>query len=114
MQGRSFLGMLEGKSPADWRTTMYYRYYEYPGPHMVHKHYGVRTDRYKLICYHDRSEWELFDLQKDPAELKSVYGDPAYAPVARDLKTELDRLKKCYRDDDKEPIPVVRPRGKQR
>ena len=100
MQGASFLPILSGKTPDDWRKAMYYRYYEYPAVHMVHKHYGVRTQRHKLIFFHELGEWELFDLQKDPREMKSVYGDPAYAEVAEDLKAELNRLRGLYRDDD--------------
>jgi arylsulfatase A-like enzyme len=66
----------------------------------VIKHYGERTDRYKLIYFHELGEWELFDLQKDPHEMTSVYSDPAYAHVVRQLKAELERLKKSYKDDD--------------
>jgi len=100
VQGRSFRPILEGNPPADWRTAMYYRYYEFPQPHHVQKHYGVRTDRYKLIYYNELDEWELFDLQKDGNELTSVYSDPAYADVVRQLKAELERLRKQYKDDD--------------
>ena len=100
MQGRSLKPILQGKTPDDWRTSMYYRYYEFPGAHSVRKHYGVRTDRYKLIFFHELDEWELFDLEKDPREMQSVYDDPAYAPVVKRLKAELKRLKDGYRDDD--------------
>ena len=99
MQGRSIRPVLAGKTPADWRTSMYYHYYEYPGAHSVKRHFGVRTKRHKLIhFYHDIDAWELFDLQKDPHELKNVYGDPAYAGVVKDLKAELARLQKQYGD----------------
>lgn len=100
MQGRSLKPTLEGRTPDDWRKAMYYRYYEYPAVHMVHKHYGVRTGRYKLIYFHELDEWELFDLEKDPREMKSVYADPAYGEVVKELKAELERLKKLYKDDD--------------
>ena len=103
MQGRSFRPILEGTAPADWRTSTYYRYYEFPAVHSVQKHYGVRTDRYKLIFYHELGEWELFDLQKDPSELRSVYADPQYADVVKELKTEMERLKKEYQDRDQDP-----------
>ena len=64
-------------------------------PHHVRPHYGVVTDRYKLVHFDrpDLDEWELFDLEKDPHELRSVYSDPAYATVVADLKRELDRLR---------------------
>jgi len=99
MDGVSFRPVLEGKTPADWRKATYYHYYEYPGSHMVKRHFGVRTKRYKLIhYYHDIDAWELFDLEKDPNELKSVYGDPAYAKVQADLHAELERLQGKYGD----------------
>lgn len=103
MQGRSFRGILEGTPPADWRTSMYYRYYEFPAVHSVQKHYGVRTDRYKLVHYHELGEWELFDLRTDPEELKSVYSEAAYAEVVKELKAEIARLKAQYQDNDVEP-----------
>ena len=100
MQGQSIRPILEGQTPDDWRKSTYYRYYEFPGGHSVHKHYGVRTRRHKLIFFHELDEWELFDLEKDPREMKSVYDDPAYAEVVGEMKAELARLKKYYRDDD--------------
>ena len=98
MQGRSLRPVLEKVSPSDWRKSIYYHYYEYPGPHRVQPHYGVRTDRYKLIYYNTVKEWELFDLQKDPHELKSVYDDPAYADVRKQLEAELQRLRAELKD----------------
>jgi arylsulfatase A-like enzyme len=100
MQGRSFLPILEGHKPADWRTSIYYRYYHYPWHHRVQPHYGVRTDRYKLIYFNKLDQWELYDLKLDPHELKNVYNDPAYAETVRRLKADLDRLKKEVRDED--------------
>ena len=72
MQGRSLVPLLKGQDPADWRTSFYYHYYEYPGPHNVHRHYGVVTDRYKLVHFYEpeMNEWELFDLETDPRELQ--------------------------------------------
>ncbi len=96
MQGASVVPLMKGESPADWRASLYYHYYEFPGPHSVHKHYGVRTARHKLIYFYELDEWELFDLAKDPDELTSRYDDPAYAEVVADLKRELDRLRKQY------------------
>lgn len=100
MQGRSFLPLLSGQTPKDWRTSMYYRYYHYPQHHRVQPHYGLRTTRYKLIYFNKLDQWELFDLQKDPRELKNVYGDPAYAETLKQLKDELYRLKKELKDED--------------
>jgi len=99
MQGHSLRQLLRDKRPKDWRTSMYYHYYEYPAVHSVKRHYGVRTKRYKLIhFYHDIDEWELYDLEKDPKELNNVYDDTAYADVVKELKAELKRLRKKYKD----------------
>ncbi len=99
MQGVSLMPLLGGQVPEDWRTSIYYHYYE-RGEHAVVPHYGVRTERYKLICYYTIDEWELFDLHKDPKELNSVYSDPAYANTVTLLKAELERLRKYYRDEE--------------
>jgi len=97
MQGASLVGALEGKTPADWRKSIYYHYYEYPAVHMVPRHYGVRTATHKLIHYYQRDEWELFDLVKDPTEKRSVFADPAYREVRAQLAEELVRLRKFYK-----------------
>jgi arylsulfatase A-like enzyme len=97
MQGRSLVPLFKGMTPSDWRTSFYYRYYEGPpmqAPHNVARHEGVRTDRYKLIHYYMDNEWELFDLEKDPREMHSFYGDPSYADIQAHLKLELERLRK--------------------
>jgi arylsulfatase A-like enzyme len=95
MQGRSLIPLLKGQTPREWRSSFYYQYFEYPVPHHVRPHYGVVTNRYKLVHFDtpDLDEWELFDLEKDPHELRSVYTDPAYAAVVADLKRALDRLR---------------------
>jgi arylsulfatase A-like enzyme len=99
MQGRSIRQILRRKRPKDWRKSMYYHYYEYPAVHSVKRHYGVRTRRYKLIhFYHDIDEWELYDLRKDPREMKNVFNDPAYADTVTKLKAELQRLREKYKD----------------
>ena len=96
MQGESLVPLLEGEAPSDWRQSFYYQYYEYPGPHDVARHYGVRTQRHKLIYFYTLDEWELYDLEKDPDELTSVDDDPAYASVRSDLEAELERLREEY------------------
>ena len=101
MQGRSFRKVLAGRTPRDWRTSMYYHYYEYPAVHSVKRHYGLRTQRHKLIhFYHDIDAWELYDLDKDPNEMNNVYGDPAQAETVKQLTAELRRLQKQYGDSD--------------
>ena len=96
MQGRSIRSVLAGRTPADWRKAFYYQYYEYPQPHHVRPHYGVITDRYKLVQFYGTGEdyTELFDLKDDPRELMSVFGDPAHAAVQKELQSELVRLRK--------------------
>ena len=95
MQGRSMMPILAGNTPDDWRKSFYYQYYEYPAPHHVRPHYGVVTDRYKLLHFYatDVDYWELFDLQKDPREMTSVYDQPEYQPEVKKLKAELKRLR---------------------
>ena len=101
MQGRSIVSILEGKTPADWRKAHYYHYYEHPSEHDVRRHYGITTDKYKLIhFYYDLDKWELYDLGKDPGELNNIYGDPAYADVQADLHKQLDELRVKYDDND--------------
>lgn len=97
IQGESFLPLLQGKKTEDWRTSLYYHYYEYPSEHAVKKHYGVRTDRYKLIhFYDDIDSWELYDLKEDPMEMNNIYGNEAYMAIQDELHTELDRLRVYY------------------
>lgn len=119
MQGQSLRVVLAGSPPRDWRTSMYYRYWvNRDVAHHVWAHHGVRTDRYKLVYYYDEPcdapgaypgggspEWELFDLQADPAELQSVYDDPSYADVVADLKHELRRLQAELGDTECAPAP---------
>jgi arylsulfatase A-like enzyme len=117
MQGQSLVPVLkgEGATPADWRKSLYYHYYEYPAVHMVNKHEGVRTSRYKLISFYELGEWELYDLKKDPHEMHSVYGDPAYAGTVQELKAELDRLRELYHVPPNPPTrlaPKTRPAAK--
>jgi arylsulfatase A-like enzyme len=101
MQGRSFLPLAESRQVSGWPESIFYHYYEFPAVHMVKRHYGVRTERYKLIhFYYDIDAWELYELERDPRELTNVYADPAYAGVRHDLERELLRLQKLYGDSE--------------
>jgi arylsulfatase A-like enzyme len=114
MQGVSLTPLLRGPAPANWRKSLYYHYYEYPGVHDVHRHYGVRTDRYKLMHFYHLGEWELYDLEKDPQELHSVYNEPAYAGVQQELLAELTKLRQQYQvPDDPKPDPAA-PKAKKK
>jgi arylsulfatase A-like enzyme len=113
MQGKSYKSILEGQTPRDWRKSSYYRYWMHmDGDHQVPGHYGVRTDRYTLIHYYGKAlgikgakdvplepESELFDRQKDPQQMRNVIADADYAPVLRELRMELDRLRREVGDE---------------
>ncbi len=97
MQGRSMVPLMRGETPNDWRKSIYYHYYEGEGKvHNVYKHYGVRTERYKLAYFYTLDEWEFYDLEKDPQEMKSEYENPVYAEQVAQLKAELARLRELY------------------
>jgi len=111
-QGHSLVPLFRGQVPANWQTSMYYRYWMHMDVnHWVWAHYGVRTERYKLIYYYGESlgttgshnlptpkTWELFDLHEDPFETRNLYADPAAAPVVEALKRELARLQVALDD----------------
>ena len=113
MQGKSFEGLLDGSRGEPPNRAVYYRYWEHlSSPHRVGAHYGMRTERHKLIYYYGGAlgaagaideprtpEWELFDLESDPAELRNVYHEPAYATVAKELTGRLYELKAQVGDD---------------
>ena len=114
MQGESFRSNLKGQTPANWRTSMYYRYWmNDDGSHRVPANYGIRTERYKLIYYYALPlgmkgankgnllpEWELYDLQNDPAEMYNIYKDPKNKNLIAQLKKDLLQLKEKYEDQD--------------
>jgi hypothetical protein len=97
MQGRSFVSLLQGRQPDDWRSSMYYRYYY--SHFETEPHWGVRTYDHKLIYFNRMDHWELYDLNKDPVEMNNVYDDPQYQQLAEDLKKELNRLQSELGDD---------------
>jgi arylsulfatase A-like enzyme len=105
MQGRSLVPLLRGEAPADWRTSVYYRYYHDPGHHDTRAHYGVRTATHKLIHYWTKDAWEMYDLAADPHETHNLLFDPAEAArpeiTARfaELQAEIVRLQKEYADE---------------
>ncbi len=100
LQGVSFRPLVNQRAN-EWRDAIYYTYYEYPSVHMVKRHYGVRTDRYKLMhFYYDIDEWELYDLEKDPSEMHNLYGDPEYAAIQETLHEKLKALRLEYGDSD--------------
>ncbi len=99
MQGLSLVPLLKGQHPKDWRKAIYYHYYD-QGAHDVAVQYGMRNDRFTLVHYPKTQEWELFDRQKDPRQMKSVYDDAKYTKQVASLKEYLTRLREQYRDTD--------------
>ncbi len=101
MQGESLVSLLKGEKDKWDRDAVYYHYYEYPSVHMVKRHYGIVTTEYKLAhFYYDVDEWELYDREKDPMELKNVYDDPAYAELVAELHQKLDEMRVKYKDSE--------------
>ncbi len=119
MQGVSFFEQLKGSSK-DTRDAVYYRYYENDDAHHhVLAHYGIRTERYKLIYFYNDGlglpgtsshvyppVWEMYDLAKDPSELRNVAHDPAYADVRQRLTRRLWRLQAELGDTPHPSQPV--------
>ena len=103
IQGRSLRPVLDnaGKTPGDWRDAVYYHYYEYPAEHSVKRHYGIRTQDFKLIhFYNDVDEWEMYDMKADPREMNNVFGNPQYAAKQEELMHILAETQKQYGDTD--------------
>ena len=94
IQGRSLMPLLKEEAN-DWRQSLYYTYYEI-GEHAVPQHFGVRSTTHKLIYFPQSDEWNLFDLQRDPGEMRSVYDDPEYLAIREKLVDEFKRLRELY------------------
>lgn len=107
IQGTSYLPLIKGENPKDWRQSMYYHFYEYPAEHAVKRHYGIRTEQYKLIhFYNDIDTWELYDLKNDPYEMKNLINDPKYQDTIKSLKKELWDLQVKYDDPIRNDYPL--------
>lgn len=101
IQGNSFLPLLQTGNSKDWRKAAYYHYYEYPEPHRVSPHFGIRTLQYKLIRFYGPADaWELYDLKKDPAEMKNLYTEKKNSRLVASLKQQLKDLINQYHDDE--------------
>ncbi len=110
MQGVSFLPLIDGRNEplakAGWRKAMYYHYYEYPQPHHVYPHFGIRTERWVLVRFYGPGNfWELYDLDNDPEELTNLYGQPDYRAKSEELKGQLKELIRQY--DDQEALQIL-------
>jgi arylsulfatase A-like enzyme len=100
IQGRSLRAVAEGRPVSDWRNSIFYHYYEFPGFHAVRAHYGVRSDRYKLVHFYgsDIDAWEFYDLATDPGEMNNRIDDPSCQKQIATMRAELARLRSEYRD----------------
>ena len=101
LHGRSLVPVLRGKTPTDWRHSVYYHYYD--PDHGVPRHYGIRTERYTLVHFYKTDEWELYDLKRDPQQMRSIYADPKNAALVKQLKAELYALKGGLKDTTDQP-----------
>ncbi len=121
MQGRSLAPLLRGESPADWRESIYYRYYHDPGHHNTRAHYGVRTKTHKLIYYWKKDAYEMFDLVNDPTEQVNLLYVPAGESQGQlpaetlakfaELQAEVARLQAQFQDDGQYADPATWPSG---
>jgi len=117
MQGRSIVPLLRGESPAGWPTSLYYRYYHDPGHHNTAAHLGLRTQTHKLIYYWKKDVYEMFDLIRDPTEQHNLLFSPEEASKSEiaskftELKAELSRLQKEYKDNGRYSDPASWPKG---
>lgn len=109
IQGRTMVPMLQnqGKASTSWRDAIYYAYYENAAVHNVPVHDGVRTDRYKLMFFPRKRSWNLFDLETDPMEMKSVHDDPQYASILAGMQKRYQDLRQFY-DVNSAVIPATR------
>ena len=87
MQGVSLRPLLQGKTPTDWRTSIFYAYYN-----RSPKHWGIRTDRYKLIRFPDTEVVEFYDLQEDPQEMYNRGSEPGYRKQIATTQKQLNSL----------------------
>lgn len=117
IQGQSFRENLKGNTPATWRKSMYYRYWEHSRARPAH--FGVRTQHYKLIFYYGQPlgkkeaaiettvpAWEFYDIKKDPQELHNAINDKVYKKIIQNLKNEL-LIQKANAKDSDDAYPVM-------
>lgn len=93
-QGRS-LQPLFSDEEVEWRDAVYYQYYEQVFG--VPAHYGLRTDRYKLIRFNTTPpSWEFYDLVNDPMEMNNLIKDEEYDEVVQMLQQKIKSLQNQY------------------
>jgi arylsulfatase A-like enzyme len=105
VQGMSLVPLLKNRNVKNWNDELYYHYYEYPDPHRVSPHFGIRTPQYKLIKFYGAENgWELYDLKRDQSEMNNVIKSKKYSKVIADLKSKLVLLIDKYEDDEARKI----------
>lgn len=102
-QGKSLQPLFKTGKAKDWRRSLYYAYYEWPSEHNVARHDAVITDRYTLAYLPFTKEWMMFDMEKDPQQMKNVVDDPSYKKTVDQLKKEYLFLRKHYDVPDNLP-----------
>ncbi len=132
MDGESFTEVVEGREPKGWREAVYYRYWMHMIHHDIPAHMGVRTEDYKLILFYGRHydpsrygersmfwlknsnlieptpvSFELYDLKRDPLEMRNVADDPEYATTLKRMKRLL-KQKRAECGDTDENYPEIK------
>jgi N-acetylglucosamine-6-sulfatase len=95
VQGQSIVPILKQEA-SDVRDSIYYAYYESGGEHNVPQHFGVRTKTHKLIHFPETKEWNLFDLESDPAEMNNVFGASHLPRIKARLIAKYFELRAVY------------------
>lgn len=103
INGVSMVPLFGGETPKDWRDMVYYHYYDYPAVHLVRRHEGVRTDKYKLIHFYGDSVpqyrapaidyWEFYDMEQDPHEMRSQFDNPEYAEIIDGMRSRMEAIR---------------------
>ncbi len=97
MHGKSMLPLMTGQARA-LRDAAYTHFYEHTGEHNAAANVALRTNEHLLVRYYDTNETELFDLKKDPHEMRSVADEPAYASTRKRLEARLAAMAAEYGD----------------
>jgi len=112
MQGISLKDLIFGEPDSRERDAIYFRYWMHlANGHRNPAHYGIRTEKYKLIYYYGLpldaagavqeetpTGWELYDIERDPFELCNLYEADGYTDIISNLKHSLFRAKEEYKD----------------
>ena len=87
MQGVSLRPLLQGRHPTNWRKGIWYAYWA-----TGHFHWGVRTRQHKLVRFSGTTDYEFYDLGKDPNEMNNLAGQPSYSGAIAQTEKILKKL----------------------